>query len=174
MPVQSKAEGSPLPELAGWRIILLILGRGDAMSFLDEFMRAKKMRVLFARAKRRRQRGYASFIGLLIVLVIIYYLVDTGYMKKNPQTGKSQAESYIDKGKDTACLQNLRTIEDNLTSSMMENGTLPSANVLRAKLEGQYRCPGDGTYQIDEQGHAYCTEHSPCSESLEASVINLE
>lgn len=131
-------------------------------------------RQLFSRARGVRRRGYGSMIGLLIVLVIIYYLVDTGYMKKNPSTGKSQAESYVDKGEDTACTQNLHTIEGNVASMLMNgNGQMPSANVIRAKLEGQYSCPGDGTYQLDKQGNAFCTEHSPCPESQEASVVNL-
>lgn len=131
-------------------------------------------RQMLSRARGVHRRGYGSIIGLLIVLVIIYYLVDTGYMQKNPSTGKSQAESYVDKGESTACLQNIRTIEGNLSSMLMNgNGQLPSANVIRAKLEGQYHCPGDGAYQIDKQGNAFCTEHAPCPESQEASVVNL-
>jgi hypothetical protein len=123
----------------------------------------------------RTKRGFVSLIGLLIVLVIIFYLVEEGYFKKNPATGKTQADTYIDRGKEAACSVNRRAIEAQIAeSSSVGGGQLPSANILRAKLGSTYHCPGKGKYQIDTQGNVYCTEHDPAPESAEGSVIALQ
>lgn len=123
--------------------------------------------------RARARRGFGTLIGLLMVLAIIFLLVDTGYMQKDEE-GKTRAASYIEKGKDTACIADLRTLKGRIDqAAMSNNGQIPPSNVLRARL-GSVRCPGGGTYQVDpKDGQVYCTEHAPVPEHRIASVISL-
>ncbi len=121
------------------------------------------------------RRGFASLIGLLLVLVIISVLLFEGYLGRNPKTGKINAETYIDHTKETACTMNRNALESQITATTtMNGGQMPSPNVMRAKLGGTIHCPGKGKYQIDPEGHVYCTEHAPAPESRTASIVNLE
>lgn len=120
-----------------------------------------------------RRRGFATMIGLLLVVAIILVLVDTGYFRRGPD-GKTAAKTYVDKSRNSACVANLAVLRGEIQSfTMQNNGEVPPANMLRAKLSSA-RCPDGGRYQVDSQGNVYCTTHAPAPDALAASVKNLQ
>ena len=122
------------------------------------------------------RRGFASLIGLLIVLVIIMYLMYDGYFKPvKGGSGKGPAGVYVDKAKVAACTANREALRAQISQvTMTSGGSLPSVNILRKKL-GNYRCTErGGSLQIDNEGNVYCTLHDPAPESKSASVVNLQ
>lgn len=121
----------------------------------------------------RSRRGYGSMIGLLIVIVIISLLLQQGYFRKNAETGESDAELYVNKGKATACLANRSTISAKINEMTMNSGQRPQANVLRQALGTSGQCPGGGKIQMDSQGQIYCSEHAPAPEALAVNLIDL-
>lgn len=119
----------------------------------------------------RRRRGYGSLIGILIVLAIISLLMTQGYLKRNPTTGKTQAEVYIDRGEGAACSLTRTAIETDLTQmSMRNNGQVPNIHILRLKLRRRV-CSGGGAFQIGDRGTVYCTLHNPAPEGV--NVVSL-
>ena len=81
------------------------------------------------------------------MLAIISLLMTQGYLKRNPTTGKTQAEVYIDRGEAAACSQSRTVMEADLTQmSMRNNGQMPNVHILRLKL-GQRVCAGGGAFQ---------------------------
>jgi len=120
------------------------------------------------------RRGFASLIGLLLVLVIITFLMYEGYLKpQGGAGGQRQVDMYKGKARTSACAANLDALRTQM-AAVMPDGKMPSVNILRRKLGTTYSCPEDGIYQIDRDGNAYCTLHSPCPDSRVGSVVNLQ
>lgn len=125
-----------------------------------------------ALSRARARRGYASLIGLLLVLVIICLLMEEGYFKKGSD-GKTQTETYIGKGKSTACAANRSELRSRIQQMSMGAGGVPKANVVRRSLGGQGRCPEKGVIQMDSQGTVYCSVHAPAPEDRMMELSNL-
>ena len=104
------------------------------------------------------QRGYASLIGLLMVLAIIMILIQEGYFKKD-ENGETQAVRDINKAEKVVCISNLRTMNDGIESSRVVKGSVP-LNAIRVKYK-HYTCPDGGEYFIQVHGKVYCDLHQP-------------
>lgn len=112
-------------------------------------------------------------IGLLMVMVIIMILVGEGYFKKDKDSGKTQADAYIDRAKVTACIAERAALQSDFTTSLMQGGGLPSPAIVQAKMAGRRRCPDGDALQFDTQGNVYCPVHSPAPDDAEVFEIPL-
>lgn len=108
-------------------------------------------------------------LGVLMALVIIFILYGQSYFKQNATTGKTQAETYIDRGKGAACSIDRSQLKNDIAGAVINNsGQLPSIKILVRKF-GAKSCPGEGVFQLDDRGNVYCTDHAPAPESVSVS-----
>ncbi|MCH8332797.1 hypothetical protein IIC65_02595, partial [Candidatus Sumerlaeota bacterium] len=122
--------------------------------------------------KSARRPGGFALLGMMIVLLIIMILVGNGYLKRDPNTGITQAETYINRASGAACTADRAILGREITMMLTSSGgKLPSINILRVKFSGNY-CPEGGTFQIDDKGNVYCADHFPPPDGV--SVSNLQ
>lgn len=119
-----------------------------------------------------RHSGGFALLGMIIALLIVMILVTNGYLKRDPSTGLTQAETVINRASGAACTADRTILERELSMTLTNNGgRLPSINILRVKLSGK-NCPEGGTFQLDDKGHVYCAEHFPAPDGV--AVDNLQ
>lgn len=110
------------------------------------------------------RRGF-SFIGLLIVLVILGYL-SSRYFVADKVTQISQYQTNIQKSGDAACSVN-RSVAQNYLTMWKGNhlGEKPTLDKLRKSGSNIPRCPGGyndkGEYRINAEGEIACSVHGP-------------
>jgi len=103
------------------------------------------------------RRGF-TFIGLLIVLVIIMILVGNqmGGTNGNPSLQKIT----VDRSKNAACLANRTTIVTQFNMWAIDNpGRVPTVKDLEDGRINVPRCPEGGEYTILQNGGIHCTKH---------------
>ena len=119
-----------------------------------------------------RHPGGFALLGMIIVLLIVMILVTNGYLKRDPSTGLTQAETVINRASGAACTADRTNLDLQLRLMLTSSGgKLPSINILRVKFSGNY-CPEGGTFQIDDKGNVYCADHFPPPDGV--GVSNLQ
>jgi competence protein ComGC len=120
------------------------------------------------------QRGYGTFLGLLLVLVIISILMYTGYFSPNNTTYEGTAISAQNRANVSVCTTNRSQLQAQITQTMASGEEESESVGVQIKFANSLRCPDEGLYEFDKDGNIYCTQHFPVPDYLLTSVYSLK